>query len=99
MSMAMGLEEKNTLVDATGVAQSNVCCIDRGSAMQTPNLAAQNARLDRQVERRLAHQPRFGVVRYADGSPYAVWDHNTNDFHPVADLLAPLFAVVGLEAA
>ena len=60
---------------------------------------AQNARLDRQVERRLANQPRFGVVRYADGSPYAVWDHVTNEFHPAADLLAPLFAALGLEAA
>ena len=63
------------------------------------SLSKQNARLDRQLERRLPTQPRFGVVRYADGSPYAVWDHATNVFHPVADLLEPLFAVVGLEAA
>jgi hypothetical protein len=61
--------------------------------------SAQNARLDRQVERRLASQPRFGIVRCADGSPNAVWDHEAGKFHSVADLLAPLFAVVGLEVA
>ncbi len=55
--------------------------------------------LDSSVDRTVAKQQRFGLVRYADGSPYAVWDHQTDDFHPVDDLLAPLFAAIGLEAA
>ncbi len=55
--------------------------------------------LDRSVDRIVANQPRFGVVRYADGSTYAVWDHQTGTFHPVSELLAPLFVAVGLGVA
>jgi hypothetical protein len=60
---------------------------------------AQSARLDRQVERRLATQPRFTITRAIVGSESvvdAVWDHQTNRFTPVGAIVAALFAAVGV---
>lgn len=64
--------------------------------------ASQNAHLDRQVERRLSKRPRFTITRAIDGSEVltdAVWDHQTNVFHPVGEMVAALFAAFGLGCA
>ncbi|UOF77357.1 hypothetical protein [Caudoviricetes sp.] len=66
------------------------------------NHRAQNAALDRAVERRLAHQPRYGIVRAVVGSEHlvdSVWDRKTNTFTPVGEIVTALFAAIGLEAA
>lgn len=69
-----------------------------------PVLTTYHAAIDRSVERLIAKQPRFGIVRAIDPTTHesvvaSVWDHKTDTFHPIAELLAPLFAAVGLEAA
>lgn len=65
--------------------------------------SSQNARLDLAVQHRLPAQPRFGIVCTFDrdlfeSRPIEVWDHQTGAFHPIGELLAPLFAAVGLGA-
>lgn len=62
---------------------------------------AQAAYLDRQVERRLASQPRFTITRAIVGSESvvdAVWDRQLGTFTPVATIITALFAAVGVSS-